>query len=114
MQKNCENPICGKLFEAKRSSAKYCSDACKVKTNRTGPTMSTGTTVIDHSDKVPTLVIKYPPDLAEYCMNNDITPAELIAFHKKYHNKAVLFDKEIKAPTPGTSYLEQRRAGKLK
>ena len=32
MKKHCE--YCGEEFEAKRKTAKYCSDACKLKANR--------------------------------------------------------------------------------
>lgn len=114
MKHICQNSSCGtKEFESKRADAKYCSDACRKQAKR-----NTATADIPEEVKQRPLIegvmIKYPPDLADYCMNNDITPAELIAFHKKYHNKTALFDATIKVPIADTSYLEQRRLSKLK
>lgn len=34
MQKTCQGPNCGTIFEAKRATAKYCSRRCSVRTSR--------------------------------------------------------------------------------
>lgn len=34
MKRNCEGPGCGRAFEAKRSTARYCSGTCRVKASR--------------------------------------------------------------------------------
>lgn len=47
MQKTCEGPNCGTIFEAKRSTAKYCSRRCSVRTSRAPDRGSDASNVVD-------------------------------------------------------------------
>lgn len=50
MQRPCD--VCGEIYEAKRSSSKYCSDRCKTRKARGAPT--------EHADPVPLRPVDTP------------------------------------------------------